>query len=119
MWQNGELRCFGLLLNGRVMREVDEYGRPVHDDVLLLLFNAGQDPTPFILPDWPEDPLWEVLVDTAAPDGSDERAVTSEVYQLQPRSLVLLAERASDQATPLRLQSRRELVPPKQVVPTS
>ncbi|GAB4450797.1 MAG: glycogen debranching protein GlgX [Chloroflexi bacterium OHK40] len=98
LWNSPELRCFGLLLNGRVMREQDEFGQPVHDDVLLILFNAGHETLPFILPDWPDDPVWEVLVDTADPCGNGSRAPTSEVFQLQPRSLVVLAERASAQA---------------------
>jgi isoamylase len=116
MWNNGELRCFGLLLNGRVMREVDEHGQPVHDDVLLILFNAGPDPTPFILPDWPEDPVWEVLVDTAGP-ADDSRSPTSEIYQLQPRSLVVLAERATGRASVPRLQARLEVPPLQPEVP--
>ena len=95
LWNNSELRCFGLLLNGRAMREVDERGRPIHDDVLLILFNAGHDPIPFILPDWPDDPAWEVLVDTADPTGNGGQQPTSEVYQIQPRSLTVLAERTA------------------------
>ena len=95
LWNNSELRCFGLLLNGRVIREVDDHGRPVHDDVLLILFNAGLAPIPFILPDWPDDPAWEVLVDTADPTGNVHRQPSSEVYQIQPRSLVVLAERTA------------------------
>ncbi len=94
LWNNGELRCIGLLLNGHVMREVDERGRPIHDDVLLILFNASAQTVPFILPDWPDDPIWEILIDTADPQAEGEHSPTSEIYQLQPRSLVLLAERA-------------------------
>lgn len=93
LWNNSELRCIGLLLNGRVMKEVDEQGQSVHDDVLLILFNAGHDPIPFILPDWPDDPSWEVLVDTAPVDADGTVQPTSEVYVVQPRSLVVLAER--------------------------
>jgi glycogen operon protein len=100
LWNNGELRCFGLLLNGRVMREVDERGRPVHDDVLLILFNAGYDPIPFILPDWPDEPIWEVLVDTADLAASGDSPNTSEVYRVQSRSLVLLAERTQHTPPP-------------------
>jgi isoamylase len=113
LWNNAELRCFGLLLNGRVMREHDEQGRPVHDDVLLILFNGGHDQIPFILPDWPDDPLWEVLVDTAEPGVNGDRAPSSEIYQLQPRSLVVLAERTSAQTlSPLQERvARKRLVP--------
>ncbi|MFV9507670.1 MAG: glycogen debranching protein GlgX [Oscillochloridaceae bacterium umkhey_bin13] len=94
LWNSSDLRCIGLLLNGRVMREVDSQGRPLHDDVLLILFNADHEAVPFILPDWPDDPVWEVLVDTASPQADGEHPPTSEVYALQPRSLVVLAERA-------------------------
>jgi isoamylase len=113
LWNNAELRCFGLLLNGRVMREQDEQGRPVHDDVLLILFNGGHDPIPFILPDWPDDPLWEVLVDTAEPTANGDRAPSSEIYQLQPRSLVVLAERASSKSPGVLKErvARKQLTP--------
>ncbi|NTW97974.1 MAG: glycogen debranching protein GlgX, partial [Oscillochloris sp.] len=30
LWNNSDLRCIGLLLNGKVMREYDDQGRPVH-----------------------------------------------------------------------------------------
>ncbi len=111
LWHNPELRCFGLLLNGRVMQELDARGNPVHDDVLLILFNAGHDPIPFILPDWPEDPVWEVLIDTADPDLNQARSPSSEIYQLRPRSLVVLAERASSRPAPLEVASMTRLAP--------
>jgi glycogen operon protein len=92
LWNSPELHCLGLLLNGKVMREYDEQARPVRDDVLLVLFNAGSEPVPFILPDWPDDPVWEVLIDTADPTANGGRAPTSEIYQMQPHALVLLRE---------------------------
>jgi glycogen operon protein len=95
LWNNPDLRCFGLLLNGKTMREVDDRGAPVRDDVLLVLFNAGPAAVPFILPDWPDDPLWEVLIDTADPEGNGPRAPTSEIYELQTRALVVLRERTA------------------------
>jgi glycogen operon protein len=115
LWNNPELRCFGLLLNGREMLEHDERGQPTHDDVLLILFNAGHDPVPFILPDWPDDPVWEVLVDTAEPVSNVGRAPTSEVFQLQPRALVVLAERASSHPAPPRVAQRPERLPLRKV----
>ncbi|PDW04842.1 glycogen debranching protein GlgX [Candidatus Viridilinea mediisalina] len=93
IWHNSELRCIGLLLNGRVMREHDIQGNPVHDDVLLVLFNASPEDVAFILPDWPDDPLWEVLVDTAEPQLAEGTPITTETYQLAARSLVVLVER--------------------------
>ena len=102
LWHNPELRCFGLLLNGRVMVEQDASGRPIHDDVLLILYNAGHDAVPFILPDWPDDPLWELLIDTSDPAANGDHAHTSEIFQLPPRSLVLLAERTDGPPPPPR-----------------
>jgi isoamylase len=101
LWNSHELRCIGLLLNGKVMRELDEHGHPVRDDVLLMLFNAAHEAVPFILPDWPDDPVWEVLIDTADPEGNGERAPSSEIYELQPRSLVLLREKSVRRPSPL------------------
>jgi isoamylase len=100
LWNTPDLHCIGLLLNGKAMREHDEQGRPVRDDVLLLLFNAGHEPVPFILPDWPDDPFWEVLIDTACPDSNGGHASTSEIYQLEPRTLVLLRERTGRRVAP-------------------
>jgi glycogen operon protein len=111
LWNNPELRCFGLLLNGRVMREQDERGQPIHDEVFLILFNAGHEPIAFILPDWPDDPLWEVLVDTAEPKVNGGRVPSSEMYQIQPRSLVVLAERASSRPAPLEVATVAGLAP--------
>jgi isoamylase len=95
LWNDANLRCIGLLLNGQVMREIDNRGEPLQDDILLVLFNADHEPVPFILPDWPDDPVWDVLIDTADPNGDGEREPTSEIYEVQPRSLVVLAERLS------------------------
>ncbi|NJN18185.1 MAG: glycogen debranching protein GlgX [Oscillochloris sp.] len=95
LWNNPDLRCIGLLLNGKAMREIGEQGKPVRDDVLLILFNAGHEPVPFILPDWPDDPVWEVLIDTAHPNGDGELAPSSEVFQVEARGLVVLREQVS------------------------
>ncbi|RRR78087.1 MAG: glycogen debranching enzyme GlgX [Candidatus Viridilinea halotolerans] len=94
IWHNSELRCIGLLLNGRVMREHDDQGNPVNDDVLLILFNASHDDVDFILPDWPDDPRWEVLVDTADPQLQGRPQASGETYQLPARSLAVLVEGA-------------------------
>jgi len=106
LWNSSDLRCIGLLLNGKVMREHDERGRPVRDDVMLVLFNASHEPVPFILPDWPDDPVWEVLIDTADPEGNGERGPSSEIYELQSRSLVLLRERRSAAGAQERSQAK-------------
>ncbi|MCG8347569.1 MAG: glycogen debranching protein GlgX, partial [Chloroflexales bacterium] len=98
MWSDGNTRCLGLMLNGQVMNEQGEQGRPINDDIFLILFNAHYEPIPFILPDWPDDPEWEVLFDTAVPDGSRDCTSVTDVYEVQGRSLVLLRERMTSVA---------------------
>lgn len=117
LWNNSDLRCIGLLLNGKVLREHDEHGLPIHDDVLLVLFNARHDIVPFILPDWPDDPVWEVLIDTADPEGNGAREPSSEIYQLQPRSLVLLREQTSRVPQPLTMTFRQSVAATTSVSP--
>jgi isoamylase len=91
-WEDGLVRCLGLLLNGALMDEWDTHGQHVHDDIVLLLLNAHHEAIPFVLPGVEHNPAWELLLDTAQPEV--ERAVytPSECYALQGRSLVLLRQ---------------------------
>jgi glycogen operon protein len=91
-WEDGLVRCLGLLLNGALMDEWDTHGQHVHDDIMLLLLNAHHEALPFVLPGVEQGPAWELLLDTAQP--KMERAVYTpgECYALQGRSLVLLRQ---------------------------
>jgi len=93
-WNNGWVRCLGMLLNGQAMKEWDEYGQQVHDDVLLLMLNAYHDEIPFVIPDGAADKPWEILVDTFNPDVPGNPTLRSgQTYPLQGRSIVLLIQR--------------------------
>jgi glycogen operon protein len=97
-WDNGFVRCLGMLLNGQEMEEWDERGQPVRDDILLLLLNAYHETIPFMLPGKRHDPPWELLLDTSQPlvHADEAEAVlvpTGTRYQLEGRSLVLLIQR--------------------------
>ena len=94
LWDDPETRSFGMLLNGPALDEIDAAGVPYEYEVLLVLLNAGHEAVPFILPDWPDDPVWEVLIDTADTAGEASTTMHSEVYQLQARSLALLRRQA-------------------------
>jgi isoamylase len=92
-WSNGHVRCIGLLLNGEIMDERDARGRPVNDDIFLLLLNAYHEPIPFTLPGAPDGPAWEVALDTARPEGpTPEPVAPGGAYDLQGRSLVVLCQ---------------------------
>jgi isoamylase len=89
-WEAGWVRALGVCFAGDALGEVDEHGALLEDDTLLLLLNAHTEPVPFRLPGG-EDRVWEVLVDTGAPDGrSDARYAAGAVVQLCDRGLLLL-----------------------------
>jgi len=69
-WQKPVLRSFGFLLGGDAIGEVNERGRRVTGDTLLILLNADSKPAPFVLPavEWGSD--WEFVLDTSAGRGA-------------------------------------------------
>ncbi|MEN9936509.1 MAG: hypothetical protein RLZZ387_3088 [Chloroflexota bacterium] len=91
-WNNGFVRCLGMLLNGQVMNEWDARGRQVRDDILLLLVNAHHEPLPFTLPGDPAGPQWRAIVDTASADGAGRTLAAGQPYELGGRALALLCQ---------------------------
>ena len=83
-WKLPFARCLGMLMIGQRLAERDERGEPLLDDDLLLLLNAHHDAIVFQLPDGG----WNVLLDTAR----RETSPVANTYQLEARSLVLLAK---------------------------
>jgi glycogen operon protein len=88
-WNAGFVRCLGVRLEGNAIDEVDERGRPILGDTLLVLLNAHHDRIDFTLPD--EDPRdrWERLVDTTDGAASPDRFAGGDVYPLTGRSVAL------------------------------
>jgi isoamylase len=96
-WSETHMRCLGMLLNGQVMDEWDERGNHIYDDVLLLLLNANVNDVPFVLPTTVAGRPWEMLLDTALPDGKELPWLRpGKTYLLQGRSLALLRQPAPD-----------------------
>jgi hypothetical protein len=73
--------------------EVDERGRPVLSDTLLLLVNAGRRPCYFRLPDLSKPGRWEKILNTARPGVQIVRSVGVNLAAL---SLVLLTYRVPE-----------------------
>ena len=107
-WQNDWVRSLGMQLTGGNLDVLDEQGRPLLDDTLLLLLNAHDGPVTFTVPAAPimptpsgavrdlvESPAWELVLDTAAPnlDKAEARYAPGESRELDSRSLVLLCWR--------------------------
>jgi len=73
-WRDPECRRLGMLISGEAHDELDESGRPVAAESLLLLFNAAGVDCYFRLPPMPDPGRFEPLLTTAGaelrPDGS-------------------------------------------------
>ncbi len=107
-WSNDWVRSFGLQLTGGTLDVHDEEGKPIHDETLLMLFNAHSEPVTFSLPAAPievrsgeivaappetADIGWTRIVDTAVPDEAAGSAslAPGATYDLQGRTLALFA----------------------------
>lgn len=91
-WHHAFARCLGLYLAGDGMTDRDPRGYRILDDDLLLLMNAHHEEIAFMLPDMLSASAWQLLVDTADPEGQETKALypAGDSYRLQGRSLVLL-----------------------------
>jgi glycogen operon protein len=89
-WRDSERRVLGMYIHGEGYDEVDERGRPVLSDTLLLLVNAGRRPCYFRLPDLSQPGRWERILNTARPG---VQILRSEGVNLAALSLILLTHR--------------------------
>ena len=92
-WNTNFIRCMGMLLNGKLMNEVNEFGEPIKDDILLLIVNSFWEPVIFKLPEEDVNSVWEVMIDTETGIANDENnhvKVQGSHLTVYARSLVLL-----------------------------
>jgi len=87
-WHDEERQVLGMLIHGQATNEVDERGRLIRGDTLLLLMNASERSRYFILPDLEEPGYWQELVNTVR---SGTRTIKKEGVQLVAHSLLLLS----------------------------
>ena len=84
---------------GDALDEVDERGRPVRGDTLLILLNAHHEEVPFALPSISPNTAWVRMLDTIAPHVEERRYTGGATYPLQGRTLalfILSSERRAD-----------------------
>ena len=86
-WDNGNIRCFGMLIDGRA--PATGIRRPAVDATLLIVLNGHHDVVEAVLPAWADGTGWELVLDTTDPALGGERHPTGAVYQLTGRSLAL------------------------------
>jgi isoamylase len=71
-WNNPGTRSLGMFLSGRGIDDLDEEGRPLVDDDLLVLINASNIDLEFTVPRLSDgNEAWQVLVDTADDDAEE------------------------------------------------
>jgi glycogen operon protein len=98
-WADRTQRVVGMLIDGEATDEVDERGRPVSGQTVLLLFNGGDTSRRFVIPQPDLPGMWEELVNTARPG---RRIVRGQAVNLVGRSFILARlvpeRRAADRA---------------------
>jgi isoamylase len=89
-WQDGNARCFGMLMDGRA--QATGIRRPSLDATVLLVLNAYHDVVKFKLPEVVGGQTWRCLLDTNVPDRvSTPRFQTGDEYEVTGRSLLVFA----------------------------
>jgi isoamylase len=88
-WNAPFVRSLGVLAVGEALDEVDERGRRVTGDTLLILLNAHFEEVPFILPRVRRETSWLRVADTINARAPEQRFPGNHTYPLQGRSLAL------------------------------
>jgi isoamylase len=88
-WKDGNIRCFGMLLDGRAQASgIRQRGQEV---TLLIVFNSWQDVVKFKLPEAPEGRQWSLLLDANMPELPEGTPFDfGHEYEVTGRSLLVL-----------------------------
>ncbi len=88
-WAEGDNQVLGMLIHGQATDEVDERGRPIFGDTLLLLVNGGYRSRLFTLPVMEGPGVWHEILNTARPE-TGPRVSRTQGMNLVAHSLILL-----------------------------
>jgi hypothetical protein len=84
------VRVLGVRLNGKMIDEVDDYGRAITGSTLLVLFSAEDHPIDFVLPEIEDDRYWHPVLDTSGQPQPPKHLPGGYRYPLHPRSVAVL-----------------------------
>jgi len=87
-WDDGNMRCFGMLMDGRA--QATGIRRRGSAATMLLVLNAYHDLVQFTLPDCTDGKHWKLLFDTNTPDEAREELFDiGDIYDVTARSCLL------------------------------
>jgi isoamylase len=87
-WQNGNTRCFGMLMDGRA--QATGIRRAGTDATLLMVLNGYHDVVRFTLPRTAGGRRWDLVFDTSAPEPTRGQSFwIGDVYDVTGRSLLV------------------------------
>ena len=88
-WNKHYTRCLGMRLEGQMLDEIDDRGKHITGDTLLILFNSHNEAIPFQLPPHGTNEYWHPVLDTST-DTLVERMHAGEPYPLEGKSMAVL-----------------------------
>lgn len=97
-WGSGFGRAIAVFLNGDGIRERDRRGQPIDDEHFIILFNAGDDPIDFTIPQVDYSPTWDLVVDTAGEQAGEGPIPPGGTVLVQAKGLVILMQHAEVEA---------------------
>ena len=112
-WNAPFVRSLGVLMVGNAIDDIDERGRLVSGDTLLIVLNAHHESVPFVLPAVERGHEWTRVIDTIEARSPEARFGGGVKYLLQGRTVVLFTlqkhqghRRASDHADDVETHER-------------
>jgi len=91
-WRVSYAKSLAVYLNGSMIPARDPRGEPVIDDSFLVLFNAGDESCPFVVPTGLQRDEWEVEIDTSDTDRNGHIYAAGDTIEAAPWALVVLRQ---------------------------
>jgi isoamylase len=110
-WSAGFNQCFGVLLTGDLIGDVDDRGQPIVGDDILILMNSFHESIPFKLPARHKGQRWQRIIDTAAAGAPKEQLSATKPYDLSGRSVAVLRSPAPNPIPVPKIRSKMDRNP--------
>jgi glycogen operon protein len=88
-WNAPSMRSLGVLMVGNAVDDIDERGRPIVGETVLVLLNAHHEGVPFVLPKAAERKSWLRVFDAVNANSPERRFPGGARYPLQGRTVAV------------------------------